>query len=193
MPADHSLTNFTQFASSKKLMQFHRLRQFALIIDSFKSNITQIKLVRELKRMDEEAQITFHDLLSKLEKVMPEMRQLIVVMKSVHNNLTTLGKLFLIASIESTNNNINNNNNINIISSSHSFICFFLNFIFIRFLPILFMLHPITCHQVSRNQLCPCTWDLAVSRSFKPGSHNGKFLSSPLLMSHLLLLDSCNL
>jgi hypothetical protein len=119
--------------------------------------------MRELKRMDEEAQITFPDLLTKLEKVMQEMRQLIMVMKSVQKNLTTLEKLFLIASIEITNNNINDNNNINIISSSHIFICFFLNFIFIRFLPILFMLHPIiTCHQVSRKLLCPYLFLIAL-------------------------------
>jgi hypothetical protein len=76
-----------------KMEQFHRLchRQFALIMDSFESIITQMRLVRELERMDEEAQITDPELLSKLEKLMAEMSQLIIIMKAVHNNPTTPG------------------------------------------------------------------------------------------------------
>jgi hypothetical protein len=56
----------------------------------------------ELERMDEEAQITSPPASVKLEKLMVEMSQLIVLMKAVHNNLTTPG-----------NNNLNNNNNNN--------------------------------------------------------------------------------
>jgi hypothetical protein len=39
-------------------------------MDSFESIITQMRLVRELERMDEEAQITVPKLLSKIEKLM---------------------------------------------------------------------------------------------------------------------------
>jgi hypothetical protein len=39
--------------------------------------------VRELERMDEETQITVPELLSKLEKLMAEMSQLIIIMKAV--------------------------------------------------------------------------------------------------------------
>jgi hypothetical protein len=47
--------------------------------------------VMELERMDEEAQITSPPASVKLEKLMVEMSQLIVLMKAVHNNLTTPG------------------------------------------------------------------------------------------------------
>jgi hypothetical protein len=76
-----------------KMEQFHQVcrRQFALIMDSFESIITQMRLVRELERMDEEAQITVPELLSTLEKLMVEMSQLIMIMKAVHINPTTPG------------------------------------------------------------------------------------------------------
>ncbi len=41
--------------------------------------------------MDEEAQITVPELLSKLEKLMAEMSQLIMIMKAMHNNPTMPG------------------------------------------------------------------------------------------------------
>jgi hypothetical protein len=50
-----------------------------------------MRLVRELERMDEEAQITVPELLSKLEKLMAGMSQLIMIMKAMHNNPTTSG------------------------------------------------------------------------------------------------------
>jgi uncharacterized protein YfaQ (DUF2300 family) len=50
-----------------------------------------MRLVRELERMDEETQITVPELLSKLEKLMAEMSQLIIIMKAVHNNPTMPG------------------------------------------------------------------------------------------------------
>jgi hypothetical protein len=91
----------------EKMEQFHRLcrRQFALVVDFFETIITQMRLVRELERMDEEAQITVPELLSKLEKLMAKMSQLIMIMKAVTQLHLVITEMLLLI--------INNNNTYN--------------------------------------------------------------------------------
>ncbi len=60
--------------------------QFNLIMESIASVLDQMRLVRDLEMMGEEAQVTFPMLFLKLENLMVELNQLFEIMQQYCDN-----------------------------------------------------------------------------------------------------------
>jgi hypothetical protein len=83
-----SNANNDSLATAEEIERVRQLckRQFKLIMDSIGSILDQMRLVRDLEMMGEEAQVTFPMLFLKLEKLMVELNQLFEIMRQHCDN-----------------------------------------------------------------------------------------------------------
>jgi recombinational DNA repair ATPase RecF len=75
-------------SKAEKIEGFRRLckEQFTLIMDSVSSVLDQMRLVRVLEAMGEEAQVTFPEVFLKLKKLIVELNQLFQIMQNYCDN-----------------------------------------------------------------------------------------------------------
>jgi len=75
-------------SKAEKIEGFRRLckEQFTLIMDSVSSVLDQMRLVRVLEAMGEEAQVTFPEVFLKLKKLIVKLNQLFQIMQNYCDN-----------------------------------------------------------------------------------------------------------
>ena len=81
-------TGNDSLATGEKMELVRQLckEQFTLIMESIASFLDQMRLVRDLEMMGEEAQVTFPMLFLKLENLMVELNQLFEIMQQYCDN-----------------------------------------------------------------------------------------------------------